>query len=240
MRATKYIMSGGLAFSEDKDMETLRQYSLKGWHVRDFKFMGYTLEKGESADYIYSVDYQNLNEEEAAEYFDFFASAGWTHITSQGNMHLFRALPGTKPIHSDRATVAEKHHHLGSPMKWPAISLVMITLLLWVGAVLTDGGLKITIMVMIVIFSVISIPLSWTVLTIYQNKWRAEGKKGLANLVKFVPILFILFVAVMILLVVDNHSPFLMFAYMILGAITLPTIVWLIMSIYHKLRGKEA
>ncbi|MFD1852244.1 hypothetical protein [Oceanobacillus bengalensis] len=46
MRQTQYIMSGGLAFSEDKDMEKLRRYSLDGWHVSDFKFMGYTLEKG--------------------------------------------------------------------------------------------------------------------------------------------------------------------------------------------------
>lgn len=36
MKQTKYMMSGGLAFSEEKDMEKLRRYSLKGWHVRDF------------------------------------------------------------------------------------------------------------------------------------------------------------------------------------------------------------
>lgn len=72
MKQTKYIMSGGLAFSEDKDMEKLRQFSLKGWHVSDFKFMGYTLKKGESFDYIYSVDYRSLNEDEVEEYLDFF------------------------------------------------------------------------------------------------------------------------------------------------------------------------
>jgi len=65
MRHTKYVMSGGLAFSEDKDMEKLRGLSLKGWHVSDFKFMGYTLEKGESTDYIYSVDYRSLKEGES-------------------------------------------------------------------------------------------------------------------------------------------------------------------------------
>lgn len=239
MRDTKYMMSGGLAFSEDKDMETLRKYSLKGWHVRDFKFMGYTLEKGESADYIYSVDYQTLNKEEAEEYFDFFSASGWTHISSQGNTHLFRALPGTKPIHSDRETVAEKHNHLGSSMKWTSISLVLITMLMWVGALLTDGGIQLTIIVMAVIFSVVAIPIAWTVMTIYQNKWKAEGKMGLANLIRIVPILFILCVAVTILIVVD-HNPLLMLASMLLGAVTLPTIVWLIMSLYHKLRGEEA
>ena len=62
MKHTKYITSGGLAFSEDKDMEKLRRFSLKGWHVSDFKFMGYMLEKGELEDYIYSVDYRSLKE----------------------------------------------------------------------------------------------------------------------------------------------------------------------------------
>lgn len=76
MRQTKYMMSGGLAFFEDKDMEKLRQFSLKGWHVSDFKFMGYTLVKGQSADYIYSIDDRSLNEEEAEEYFDFFLLLG--------------------------------------------------------------------------------------------------------------------------------------------------------------------
>ena len=83
MKQTKYITSGGLAFSEDNDMEKLRRFSLKGWHVSDFKFMGYTLEKGEISDYIYSIDYRSLKEDEEEEYFDFFSSSGWSHIASE-------------------------------------------------------------------------------------------------------------------------------------------------------------
>ena len=104
MSQTKYITSGGLAFSENKDMEKLRRYSLKGWHVSDFKFMGYTLEKGVSSDYVYSVDYRSLKAEEEEEYFDFFSSAGWSHVASEADIHLFRAIPGTKPIYTDRHT----------------------------------------------------------------------------------------------------------------------------------------
>lgn len=47
MSKSKYMMSGGLAFAESKDMEKLRQQSLKGWHVKKLSFMGYTLVKGE-------------------------------------------------------------------------------------------------------------------------------------------------------------------------------------------------
>lgn len=53
-------------------MEKLRRLSLKGWHVCDFKFMGYILEKGESSDYIYCIDYRSLEDGEEEEYFDLF------------------------------------------------------------------------------------------------------------------------------------------------------------------------
>ena len=132
MRQTKYITSGGLAFSEDKDMEKLRQYSLKGWHVSGFKFMGYTLEKGESSDYIYSVDYRSLKEDEEEEYFDFFLSSGWSHIASEGDIHLFRAHPGTKPIYTDRDTTVEKYKNSSDSMKKLAIPFILITVLVWV------------------------------------------------------------------------------------------------------------
>ena len=77
MNKTKYITSGGLAFSEGKEMEKLRRFSLKGWLVSGFKFMGYTLEKGERTDYI---DYRSLKEDEKEEYVEFFSSSGWTHV----------------------------------------------------------------------------------------------------------------------------------------------------------------
>lgn len=132
MRQTKYITSGGLAFAEDKDMEKLHRYSLKGWHVSDFKFMGYSLEKGESSDYIYSIDFQSLEGDEEEEYFDFFSSTGWSHVVSEGDIHLFRAHPGTKPIYSDRHTMVEKHaSSIASMQKFNSFSLHNSTRMDW-------------------------------------------------------------------------------------------------------------
>lgn len=34
----KYIMSNGLAFSEQKDMTRLHELSKQGWHVKSFPF----------------------------------------------------------------------------------------------------------------------------------------------------------------------------------------------------------
>lgn len=238
MRQTKYIMSGGLAFSEDKDMEKLRRFSSKGWHVSDFKFMGYTLKKGESSDYIYSVDYRSLKEDEEEEYFDFFSTSGWSHIASEGDIHLFRAKPNTKPIYSDRDTSVEKYENLARSMNYFAIPFVLITVLAWVGAVISSGTLQSILFVLAVIFTVIAIPTAWTVIATFNNKWKVKEKKGLVNLIKTIPVLLFL-IAVFILLYVDGRA-FNILMSMIIGAIALPTAIWVIMSLYNKMGEKKA
>ncbi|MFC0470126.1 DUF2812 domain-containing protein [Halalkalibacter kiskunsagensis] len=239
MMQTKYITSGGLAFSEKKDMEKLRRFSLNGWHVKGFKFMGYILEKGESTDYIYSVDCRSLKEGEEEEYFDFFSSAGWLHIASEGNIHLFRAKSGTKPIYSDRDTLIEKYANLSGSMKGLAIPIVFITTLAWMGAMVSSGTWQSVLLVIAVILSVIAIPVAWTVCATYNNKWKAKEKKGLANLATTLPF-FLLFLAV-ILLVFGNGlgSPVHVLVYMVIGAVAVPSVIWGSMSLYHKLNGKK-
>lgn len=237
---TKYVMSGGLAFAEEKDMEKLRALSLKGWHVRHFAFMGYKLEKGSGKDYIYSVDYRPLKEGEAGEYYDFFASSGWTHIATQGEIHLFRALPGTKPIHSDRDTVAEKHDNLGHSAKWLAISFAFITILLWIGALLSEGTIQGIFSAATVISCIVTIPAAWTGITIYRNKWEAEGKTGLVKLVKILPILIFILSASVIFSTVDRFGGSIsLLAYMLFGAIAFPTAIWVFMSLSQKVRKKK-
>lgn len=242
MRQTKYIMSGGLAFAEEKDMEKLRSYSLDGWHVSDFKFMGYTLEKGESSDYIYSVDYRSLVGDEEEEYFDFFSSSGWSHIASETDIHLFRAHPGTKPIYSDRDTMVEKHESSIASMKNFAISLVFITGLVWIGAILSSGTMESIFLLIAVIFSIIAMPIAWTVITTYSNKWKVEERSGLVNLVKTIPYLILLLLFAVIILLVNGgtETTVKILIYMMIGAIAFPTAIWIIMSLYHKIGEKRS
>ena len=181
MRQIKYIMSGGLAFSENKDMEKLRRYSLNGWHVSGFKFMGYTLEKGEKSDYIYSVDYRWLKEDEEEEYFDFFTSSGWSHVASEGDIHLFQADSGTKPIYTDHETTIEKYNNSSKSMKNFAIPFVFITVLVWIGTMISSGTLKTILLVVAAILSVIAIPTAWTAITTYSNKWEVGGRRKKRN-----------------------------------------------------------
>lgn len=240
MRQTKYITSGGLAFSEEKDMEKLRRFSLKGWHVSDFKFMGYTLEKGECIDYIYSVDYRSLKEGEEEEYLDFFSSSGWSHVASEGDIHLFRAQPNTKPIYSDRDTSVEKYGNLARSLNYLAVPFGLLTVLAWIGVMISSGTLQFIISTVAVIFTVIALPLALTVMATYTNKWKIQGKKGLVNLLKTIPVLLFLLAVFVSLYVTGTGSTAKIFASMIIGAIALPAAIWAIMSLHHKMAGKKA
>lgn len=234
MSKTKYITSGGLAFSEERDMEKLRRYSLKGWHVRNFKFMGYTLEKGESNDYIYSVDYRSLNKNEEEEYYELFSSSGWSHVDSQGDIHLFRAIPGTNPIYTDLESTVEKYSNLSTTMKKIGIPLILITLLLWVATMVSSGTLKSILLVIAPILSIIAVPTAWTLIATYNNKWKFEDKKGLVNLLKTILILLI-FISVILFFVNNPDNAVQQLAYILIGSVALPTTIWIIMSVYHKI-----
>ncbi|MFD1416479.1 DUF2812 domain-containing protein [Oceanobacillus jeddahense] len=235
MRQTKYMMSGGLAFSEEKDMKKLHQLSLKGWHVNDFKFMGYTLEKGESSDYIYSIDYRLLGEEEEAEYFDFFTSSGWSHVASNADIHLFRADPGTKPIYSDSDTNAEKYKNTSDFMTKLTIPLVFITALVWIGAIMSSGVLQSILLVAAIIFSAIALPAFWTIAVTYSTKWKTEGKYRLANLAKMItPLLFFSTIILIMFIVGDAGFAIRLLAAMIIGGIALPAAIRGAMSLYYN------
>jgi len=239
MSQTKYITSGGLAFSEGKDMKKLRQYSLKGWHVRDFAFLGYTLERGESTDYIYSIDYRWLEEEEEEEYFDFFSSSGWSHVVSEGDIHLFRALPGTKPIYTDRETTVEKHENSFNSIKNLVIPVILITALAWLGVMLSSSTLESILRVVAIILSGITVAIAMTTFATNNNKWEAEGRRGSVKLVKSIPVILVLIGVITLLSIVGAGTTIKFLSGMIIAGIAVPTVIWVIMSLYHKVGGKE-
>lgn len=107
MKNTKYIMSGGLAFAEERDMEKLSKYAEKGWLLERFAPLGFRLRRGQPQNLVYSVDYQvNVDE----EYDLIFEDAGWSRVCSAGgNIHIFRATAGTSPIYSDKTTTIDKY-----------------------------------------------------------------------------------------------------------------------------------
>ncbi len=101
-------MINGFAFSEESDMEKLKEYARQGWILEDI--VGgffYKLRKDKSQDIIYNLDYQTEANE---EYFTIFKEAGWNRIVSVENyMHIFSAQAGTKPIYSDCESEIDKY-----------------------------------------------------------------------------------------------------------------------------------
>lgn len=104
----KYIMIRGLAFSEEDDMEKLKNYASQGWILEDI--VGgffYKLRKDKPQHIVYNLDYQTETNE---EYFTMFKEAGWKPVVSIENyMHIFSAQVGTKPIYSDCESEIDKY-----------------------------------------------------------------------------------------------------------------------------------
>ena len=105
---SKYVMISGLAFSEEGDMEKLKNYASQGWILEDI--VGgffYKLRKDKPQNIVYNLDYQTETNE---EYFTMFKEAGWKLVVSIENyMHIFSAQAGTKPIYSDCESEIDKY-----------------------------------------------------------------------------------------------------------------------------------
>lgn len=132
MRQTKYMASSGLAFSEGFDMKRLAKKSSKGWHLQNFGFLGYMLERGKPASVEYELDY---NEQPDAGYFQLFEDAGWEHVCSGGGAHIFRALAGTAKIYSKKADKQEVYRQekkkFGSQAIFCLIIFAVLAASLW-------------------------------------------------------------------------------------------------------------
>lgn len=138
MKSTKYVGSGGLAFSEERDMKKLSEYAKKGWILEKFAPLGYWLRRGEPQDLVYSLDYQ-INVDE--DYDLIFKDAGWTRVCSAGgNIHIFRATAGTPPIYTDKTTTIDKYEREKKIMGTTALpSLIALIVFVLVGR-LGDNG----------------------------------------------------------------------------------------------------
>ena len=174
MVKTKYIGSIGLAFSEKYDMKQLRKMSNKGWHLKQFGIMGYRLEQGEPEDVIYSIDYRKLQQDEEAEYLELFSFAGWTHICSWNDMHLFKAMPNTTPIYSDKESMLDKLNGSAQPVNQVLIVLCILAILFWFMMTFAPGSFQIVGKWAFLCSLPLVVPAIMTALAIQFHKWRGR------------------------------------------------------------------
>ncbi|GEK31101.1 hypothetical protein KZO01_14100 [Kurthia zopfii] len=183
----KYLMSGGLAFSEQKDMDKLNKLAAKGWHVEKFAPLGYSLQKGEPTNHIYCIDYHKLNTD-SEEYFELFQQSGWSHIDSQSDLHLFTAPPETTPIYTDQETKITKYENSTKSLKTISLALILLTFTAWFIHSQLASSLQTISFTIASLLTLLSIPLLLTTLASFGNKWRTENKAFKYFLSKAVPI----------------------------------------------------
>lgn len=126
----KYVMSNGLAFAENRDMEVLREYSKSGYHLKKLQFCFYILEKGDPKDYIYSIDYQQLKGVELEEYIEIANEGGWELIQQYEYILLLRAVPGTAPLYTDTESLASREKYSSFKLGKSVLAFMALTLII--------------------------------------------------------------------------------------------------------------
>ncbi|MEC3655924.1 DUF2812 domain-containing protein [Bacillus siamensis] len=76
---------------------------------------------------IYSIDYHAVEEHNMDEYLEIFENAGWKHICSVYDTHIFAADPRTKPIYSDRSTMIDKYKQSEFTLRYITLFMLCLT-----------------------------------------------------------------------------------------------------------------
>ena len=106
----KYVMSGGLALSEEKDMKKLSELAKEGWLLESFDIvrLSYKLRKGEPENIVYYFDYNEDKKDEDA-YLELFEESDWELVCSLEGYYFFKAPEGTAPIYTDKESLSVKY-----------------------------------------------------------------------------------------------------------------------------------
>jgi len=101
----KYI--GITGYDSEYDMDELSKYARKGWELADLSRGGlcYKLVKSQPEEAIFEADYFKGDE---AEYLAIMEAAGWKKVLNADGYYLFKAKPGTPPIHSENISRIEQ------------------------------------------------------------------------------------------------------------------------------------
>lgn len=135
------MICAGLAWSEDRDMNKLNEFSKEGWMLSGFSYLSYELKKEEPKEYIYCMDSQKVENRE--EYIELFKDVGWECICNYEDIYFFKALPGTKGIYNDKRSLSEKYNYISIQMRNIVITLIAVVLALIPISMIGESKIKI-------------------------------------------------------------------------------------------------
>ncbi|PPB49841.1 hypothetical protein C4K88_03875 [Arthrobacter pityocampae] len=97
--STTSRMGNGLAFSPEKDLAMFADMARQGKHLNGVAKLGHgwRFTDGDPEDAVFDLAYES---HPSADYFEIFRAAGWAPVISLGDTHIFKAAPGTTPVHS--------------------------------------------------------------------------------------------------------------------------------------------
>jgi len=183
-KQTKYITSGGLAFTEQKDMARLSREAADGWLLESFAFLGYRLRKGEPQQIDYCIDYTQVSERDMPGYEEMFEAGGWKKVCSSTNyIHIFSAPKGTVPIYTDNDTYSEKYGNsirILKPILWvPILTLALLVVLLVAPVVGEASQLMRNMLIVGVVFgTIISVPVLMTYTAYVMRLWKVRRPRS--------------------------------------------------------------
>lgn len=92
-------MGNGLAVNPEKDLTMFADMARKGKHLNGIARLGHgwNFVDGNPEEAVFDLAYES---NASSDYFDIFQAAGWAPVFSMGDVHIFKAAPGTPPVHA--------------------------------------------------------------------------------------------------------------------------------------------
>ncbi len=156
----------GLAFGPEKNLAMFADMALQGKHLNGVAKLGHgwSFVDGAPEEAVFDLAYES---NPSSDYFDIFQAAGWASVLSLGDVHIFKAAPGTAPIHigaeSRRDELTRNRDRF---LRYSAIALVAFLLVgLGVRATSWNEWLELVLLVVFVV------PVVYTVLPLCGYWW---------------------------------------------------------------------
>lgn len=166
--STSTTMGAGLAFEPEKDLATFAEMAARGKHLTGVARLGHgwRFVEGTPEDAVFDLAYEHAP---AADYLDYFRAAGWAHVLTVGDVHIFKAAPGTPPVHTGSETRREEM--LRERNRFLGFSLLAVLLFLGVGLGIRhlDGNVWLELVLLFVAF----LPVVYTVLPLAGYWYRS-------------------------------------------------------------------
>lgn len=156
--STTSRMGNGLAFSPEKDLAMFADMARQGKHLNGVAKLGHgwSFVDGAPEEAIFDLAYESNPQ---SDYFDIFQAAGWKPVLSLGDAHIFRAAPGTAPIHtgaeSRRDELTRNRDHY---VRYSVVALLTLLLVgLGIRAVSWNPWLEMALLVVFVVPAVYTV-----------------------------------------------------------------------------------